>query len=558
MLTESCIASVLATEKASTCAANRDVGIYIHEYQPLPAVRSTFKKSSTKPNCLAVSTSHIFAAQAEKAVIHVYNRERGNQEAVVPFSEKVSSLALIGRYDGAGILALGTEGGRVLLWELCTGRLVSTPQSHLQATTCLAVDLSFNFLLTGSPDASVHVWSISTLLSFSTLSTHDSSRPSPYSPLRTLSNHRAAITALVTGHSSSNANIAVSASEDNTCLIWDYHAGVLLHTFMLPSTPLCLVLDPADRAFYAGYDDGSTQLIDFYKRPSLSHPIQDPDFRSTPTQPPPEDRWFLPADVASAVLSLEISYDGTTLLSGHENGKIQTWDIAKGRYATQLADISSGVTNLRVLPPQGFLIPFAPRLKILNIVKPRYESSWTGSNMSSMESGVPETYTFTAQFASAIPLPSPTNDPMISFHQALTHSSFPSGLLDEGLAQLATFSSTAKSPSGSSDRHDDMDAEAPEIARLKAQLRHARAISMAHAEHGVALGDELIRIQDAERRKRRMKKLGRIKRMGMEEERRKRVMAAVGGKQERAMEADKEAVEDAELSISTEELTGSE
>ena len=118
MLTESFIASVLDSGKAKVGAANKDIGIHIYEYQPLSAIRTTFKKSITKPNCLAVSISHIFAAQAEKAVIHVYNRERGNQETIVPFPEKVTSLALIGRYDAPGILALGTAGGRILLWEV--------------------------------------------------------------------------------------------------------------------------------------------------------------------------------------------------------------------------------------------------------------------------------------------------------------------------------------------------------------------------------------------------------------------------------------------------------
>ena len=118
MLAESFVVSVLSPERVAASIANRDVGIFIHEYQPLPALKSSFKKSSTHPNCLAVNASHIFAAQAGRAVVHVYNRERGNQEAVVPFPEKISSLALIGRYDGAGILVLGTEGGRVLLWEV--------------------------------------------------------------------------------------------------------------------------------------------------------------------------------------------------------------------------------------------------------------------------------------------------------------------------------------------------------------------------------------------------------------------------------------------------------
>lgn len=118
MLTESFVASVLTSEKSTSNSALKDASVYIHEYQPQKALRSTFKKSSTKSNCLASSATHIFAAQADKAVVYVYNRERGNQEAVVPFPEKICSIALVGDASGGGILALGAEGGRVILWEV--------------------------------------------------------------------------------------------------------------------------------------------------------------------------------------------------------------------------------------------------------------------------------------------------------------------------------------------------------------------------------------------------------------------------------------------------------
>ncbi len=116
MLTESFIASTLNSEKPSN---NVTPGVHLYEFQPLPTLKSTFKKSSTNSNCLAVSSSHVFAAQADKAVIHVYSRERNNQEAVVPFPEKIQSIALAGESDGAGTLILGTEGGRVIIWEVC-------------------------------------------------------------------------------------------------------------------------------------------------------------------------------------------------------------------------------------------------------------------------------------------------------------------------------------------------------------------------------------------------------------------------------------------------------
>ena len=116
MLKESFIVSTLNTEKPSNSAIP---GIHLYDFQPLIALKSTFKKSSTNTNSLAVSSSHIFAAQADKAVVHVYSRERNNQEAVVPFPEKIRSVVLAGQSEGAGTLILGTEGGRVILWEVC-------------------------------------------------------------------------------------------------------------------------------------------------------------------------------------------------------------------------------------------------------------------------------------------------------------------------------------------------------------------------------------------------------------------------------------------------------
>ena len=116
MLTESFIVSTLNSEKPSK---NITPGVHVYDFQPLPALKSTFKKSSTNTNSLAVSPSHVFAAQEDKAVIHVYSRDRNNQEAVVPFPEKIRSLVLAGESDGAGTLILGTEGGRVILWEVC-------------------------------------------------------------------------------------------------------------------------------------------------------------------------------------------------------------------------------------------------------------------------------------------------------------------------------------------------------------------------------------------------------------------------------------------------------
>ena len=114
MLTEQFVAAISASTKPNT-GVTKDAGIFVHEFQPLVAQRHVFKKSATAPNGVAVTSSHIFAAQADKAIVHVYSREKGNQEALVPFPERIHSIALAAQDS---VLLLGTESGRILAWEV--------------------------------------------------------------------------------------------------------------------------------------------------------------------------------------------------------------------------------------------------------------------------------------------------------------------------------------------------------------------------------------------------------------------------------------------------------
>ena len=114
MLTEQFVAAISGSTKPNT-GVTKDQGIFVHESQPLAAQRHVFKKSATAQNGIAVSSTHIFAAQTEKAIVHVYSREKGSQEAIVPFPERIHSIALAAQDT---VLLLGAESGRVLAWEV--------------------------------------------------------------------------------------------------------------------------------------------------------------------------------------------------------------------------------------------------------------------------------------------------------------------------------------------------------------------------------------------------------------------------------------------------------
>ena len=113
MLSEEFVSAICGAPLSSNTAIAKDVGIYCHTLSPTYSVKATFKKSSVPVNCLAVSETHVFAAQHEKAYVHVYSRLRGNQEAFVAFPERIRSLTLAG-----DVLVMGTTEGRLMLWEV--------------------------------------------------------------------------------------------------------------------------------------------------------------------------------------------------------------------------------------------------------------------------------------------------------------------------------------------------------------------------------------------------------------------------------------------------------
>ncbi|KAL2001174.1 hypothetical protein VTN02DRAFT_2139 [Thermoascus thermophilus] len=509
MLSESFVASTLASSKAPASSALKDVGICIHALQPSSVLRSGFKKSSTAPNCLAVSASHVFAAQAEKAVVHVYSRERGGQEATIPFPERIRSVVLGGGPNGE-VLVLGTESGRLILWETCTGRQISTSQSHLQPVTSLAVDPTSSFILSGSSDANIHVWSLPGLLFFArppSTTTSSGQQPS-LSPIRTFSAHRTAITALAVGHSRSRDNIAISASQDNTAVVWDYHTGCILKTCLLPSSALCLTVDPADRAFYAGYEDGSVQMIDFYQAPSTQHSLGQIRLQSAPLQLSAEDRFVPPTPDSGAAESIALSYDGMTLLSGHRSGVVLSWSVAKGKYVSTVADYTHPVTNLLMLPPSGLLhTSLHPKITVHNIVKPRYDR--VVSNASQIAGTAPADYTVSAHLIFSSRATIPSNADHMSqpdqFSRALKHPFFPASLIEEGLAELTAVNqgtaeqsqgtSTSPLPEAKSLEHTEALVQSSHVQSLEAEISAlTKRVSTSETARRAAV-DELVRLR---------------------------------------------------------------
>lgn len=125
MLAETFVASISTADHSRTALTTvpivKDAAIFSFTLHPQFTQTGVFKKSSTAPNGVAVSDSHLFAAQSNKAVIHVYSKERGSHEATIPFPEKIT--AVVTAAEAGEILIMGTETGRLLLWEVIQAHL---------------------------------------------------------------------------------------------------------------------------------------------------------------------------------------------------------------------------------------------------------------------------------------------------------------------------------------------------------------------------------------------------------------------------------------------------
>lgn len=327
----------------------------------------------------------------------------------------------------------------------------------------------------------VHVWALPTILSFSP----DTSR----TPVHTLSTHRGPISSIACGHSSSSANLAVSISGDKSAIVWDYHNGHALRTYLLPEAPTAVTLDPADRAFYVAYADGSMQTVDFYddvQQTVATDVLRDPSSSHRPVQPSPKTRFSADSQKLGGALSLSLSWDGTTLVSGHASGKVAAWDVAKSNFSTTITSLPGAVSNLQFLQPTGF--PNAPErnFKIHTVIKPKQEGGVAGSRNGLIPSGYTLNMQLTGRLrAGRVSAAERTVTSKTPFEEALTHPSFPTSMLEESLAEMASWGASSTNGTALTSDFMALDGEAAadpsnsreaEVKELKSQIASLQRI----------------------------------------------------------------------------------
>lgn len=231
----------------------------------------------------------------------------------------------------------------------------------MRAVSCLAV--TPYHILSASEDANINVWSLSRLLELGADADHE--------PDRTLSDHRGAITSLAVGPSiNPETSICVSASEDKTCIIWNYRTGQVLRTLLVPSIPLCVALDPCARALFVTSEDRAIYIVELYgDKPLLGSQGAELASLVMSINAP-----LAYADEESGPAScLTLSYDGTAAFTGHTKGKVLRCSLTNKSQPVQLANLNASVTNLVFVPP----ISDKKLLRAGTLVKPNQSQQYT-------------------------------------------------------------------------------------------------------------------------------------------------------------------------------------
>ncbi|KAJ3286636.1 Pre-rRNA-processing protein ipi3 [Borealophlyctis nickersoniae] len=362
----------MLTEIAVTSSITGDNGGQIHIWDLRSgAVLGTLKGNRCDPRTVAVIpspfapllSSALIAGQNDKAMLGLWTWAKTQQKAKFVVPEKMSSVSV--SHSGAFCVAGGLS-GRIYVWEFSTGNLLRMFDAHYKAVKGICFTSDDAAFVTAGEDSVLNVWILSRVL--------DQSSDTSPTPHATLSSHALPVTDVRIGSGLFNQARIFSSSLDRTVKIWEAASGDLLATILFPKAIKAVVVDPGETKMYAGAVDGTVFGVDLYRR--------DGEGVTGLRQGTVEDAEGMGGVFrghSQSITSLDLSFDGTLLLSGSEDGTAIVWDTASRQSLRTFSQHKSPVSDVRILlrPPE--LMDAAGSSHLIPTFKPfkRFQKSST-------------------------------------------------------------------------------------------------------------------------------------------------------------------------------------
>lgn len=246
----------------------------------------------SRNSAVQVGNKYLFVAQAQKALINVYDisgkQKRESVEQRLPLPEVVSCLAVVENnvvpspesqkmhhrlpeFNLPYLLLASTPSGKLYMWELNSGLLLGVKMmAHYQSITKIQPILNGNYVVTSGNDSRVIIWQTVDLVC------EEEPRNVCVIHDHTLAVTDFCVSATCGDFGTSYGAKLFTASQDATLRCYELNLSAtntkndlvqpkLLATFTCPYPILSLALDPADRACYIGTQKGVLGLQLYYK-----------------------------------------------------------------------------------------------------------------------------------------------------------------------------------------------------------------------------------------------------------------------------------------------------
>ena len=255
----------------------------------------------------------VFSVLRDKSLlqIHRWGKEHGAQKMVLP--EKICTFQ-VSRTWCAG----GTSNGKLYIWEVASGDLVAALEVHYQEITCIEFCMDEGVVITGGADGRIAVVILADCL------TQANNYAAPFTP-DILDEHKLGITALCCGIGSSRVARLFSASMDETVKVWDIGLRACLLTIRFSAPLTSLTVDSAERAVFAGSQEGIISQFELYG-----------DGLSSSSLATTVSSEVLFKGHQHAVTCLGLTIESNLLISASDAGDINLWDVCTAQLLSTL------------------------------------------------------------------------------------------------------------------------------------------------------------------------------------------------------------------------------